>query len=67
MEERIKKVESRVDKIERKLKMSPPSKGKDVKCNRCGWTMKVCSKRKMISCSSCGNKIKNTTLKDDKK
>jgi len=62
MEKRVKNLEKRMDKVERTLKLAPPKKGVDVKCPYCGWVMSVTSKRLTVSCSSCGNKIENTSL-----
>ena len=66
MEGRIKNLEKRMDRVEKVLKLSQPRKSIPVKCVYCGWTMNVTSKQQKISCSSCGNKTKNTSLKDEK-
>ena len=55
-----------MNKVERTLKLTPPNQGKDVKCSYCGYIMSVRSKLPKISCSSCGNKTKNTSLKNEK-
>lgn len=62
MEKRITRLEKRVGRIERALKLTTLKPGVDVKCTYCGYILSVRSKLTKVSCSNCGNKTKNTSL-----
>ena len=64
MEKRVSNLEKRMDKVEQKLRITPRESGTPVKCSYCGYIMNVRSKLPKISCSSCGNKTKNTSIEE---
>jgi len=63
MENKIKNLEIRMHRVEKKLKLTKIEIGKEVKCANCGYVTHTKSKLDLISCSNCGKKTKNTSIK----
>ena len=58
IKKRFEKVEGKVKKIENFIQKSLSKKGKLVRCDRCGNSWITRSDKQMVSCSSCGQKVK---------
>jgi len=66
-ENKIKNLEKRMDRVEKKLKLTKIKPSTEVICEKCGHPINTRSELDLISCPNCGGKTKNTSLKNEKK
>lgn len=65
--QRFEKVEKRISKVEKILNREQLSKGGYLLKCRCGYSWITRSEMYLVSCTKCGNKVKNPELIKDKK
>jgi len=63
---KIKNLEKRMTRVEKKLKLKETKPSIPVICEKCGHPINTRSKLSLISCPDCGKKTKNTSLKEEK-
>ena len=61
--DKIKNLETRMNRVEKALKLNKIKPGIDVKCSKCGHIINTRSKLDLITCTNCSKKTKNTSIK----